>query len=610
MTDDKPMSTVLIANRGEIAIRIAQAARAIGLRTIAIYSDADADAPHVRAADRAVRVGPEAAAESYLNIAAILDAARETGAEAIHPGYGFLSERAEFARAVAGAGLVFIGPPADVIEQMGRKDAARVVAAAAGVPVLPSYGPGDEPSSFTYPVLVKAAAGGGGKGMRIVESAAALGAAMDAARREARSAFGDDTLLIERYVEYGRHIEVQVLADAHGNVVHLYERDCSAQRRHQKVIEEAPAAGISDVARAALRESAVALARAVRYVNAGTVEYLVVGDEVYFLEMNTRLQVEHPVTEAVTGVDLVALQFHIARGGRLPFRQQDLECRGHAFEARVYAEDAWNGFLPQAGTARVVAWPSRARVDAALESGQAIGTAYDPMLGKVIVHAADRRAALERLVAALDDTAIIGLTTNTGFLRALVNSAVVRENEIDTGWLDRHEVPRPPGDQALRHAAWAVANAAARDHSPFGVADGWRMAGLPPHVEVQLADQSVVASRDPVPGGHATTLVTDEFVDIVFQGEWYRFWRPRPDRGAAAAVTDGAVLAPMPGTLVSVSGVKGQTVVLGEVLGLLEAMKMEVPLKAPRSGLVIQAPTGPGARVDLGDVLFVVQAPG
>ena len=353
--------TLLVANRGEIARRVIRSAKARGLRTVAVYSDADRQAAHVREADTACRIGPTPASESYLDIEAILAAARDSGAQAIHPGYGFLSERAEFARAVTDAGLVFVGPSADVMDQMGRKDRAREIAVAAGVPVVPDHPvdstdlPEDE-----FPILVKAAAGGGGKGMRVVRKAADLQEAIDSARREAKSSFGDDTLLIERYVENGRHVEVQVLADTHGHVVHLFERDCSAQRRHQKVIEEAPSPSVTEEVRAVLTDSAVALARTVGYVNAGTVEFLVDPDRgtdgVYFLEMNTRLQVEHPVTELTVGLDLVDLQLAIAAGEPLPFEQDDLTCTGHAMEARVYAEDAFNGFLPQAGTATFVHW--------------------------------------------------------------------------------------------------------------------------------------------------------------------------------------------------------------------------------------------------------------
>src|ERR1700744_5706032 len=488
--------SVLVANRGEIAVRVLRSARDAGLRTVAVYSDADLDAPHVRMADPAVRIGPAPAAESYLSIPALIDAARRTWAQAVHPGYGFLSERAGFAGACAEAGLVFIGPPAGVIEVMGRKDRARRIAVEADVPVVPAIeedgdegegGGGDGEAGgraggsdagggdagrarraiaeVGFPLLVKAAAGGGGKGMRIVREAAALPEALAAARREARSAFGDDTLLIERYVEHGRHIEVQVLADQHGHVLHLFERDCSVQRRHQKVLEEAPAPTISAAVRERLTSAAVRLARAVGYVNAGTVEFLVSGEDVYFLEMNTRLQVEHPVTELITGQDLVALQLQVAQGDELSLRQEDVTTGGHAFEARVYAEDADQGFLPQAGTASVVHWPARARVDAALEPGSEVGTWYDPMLAKIIVAGPNRAAARTALVAALDDTAILGLTTNVGFLRRLADSPEYRDAAIDTAWLDRNPGAFPPdgGEVARVAAAWLVR----------GVAAGW-----------------------------------------------------------------------------------------------------------------------------------------
>ncbi len=464
----KPISTLLVANRGEIALRIIKAARERGLRTVAVYSDADRGAPHVRAADVAVRIGPTPATESYLKIDAIISAARRTGADAIHPGYGFLSERAPFARAVTEAGLTFVGPSAEVMDTMGRKDVAREVAIAAGVPVVPSAElRGDEvdASAIGFPLLVKAAAGGGGKGMRIVRDPADFAEALAAARREAKSAFGDDTILVERYVEHGRHVEVQVLADAHGNVVHLFERDCSTQRRHQKVLEEAPAPTISAEVRRVLTESAVALAKEVGYVNAGTVEFLVAGEEVFFLEMNTRLQVEHPVTELVTGLDLVQLQLMVAAGEPLPFTQDDVRLDGHAIEARVYAEDAFNGFLPQAGVAEQVRWSPRARIDAALESGQVVGSSYDPMLGKVIVHGPTREAARRALVTALDDTAILGLTTNLGFLRGLAASDAFRDNEIDTAYLDSHpDAVRPEGvEESAVLAAWALATSPTQD---------------------------------------------------------------------------------------------------------------------------------------------------
>ena len=655
------LSTLLVANRGEIALRVIRAAHEAGLRTVAVYSDADREAPHVRAADTAVRIGPTPASESYLDIDAILEAARVTGADAVHPGYGFLSERSAFARAVTEAGLTFVGPSAEVMDRMGRKDVAREVAVAAGVPVVPSAElAGDEvdASAVGYPLLVKAAAGGGGKGMRIVRDPADFEGALAAARREAQSAFGDDTILVERYVENGRHVEVQVLADTHGNVVHLFERDCSAQRRHQKVIEEAPAPDLSDEARKVLHESAVALARQVGYVNAGTVEFLVSGDDVFFLEMNTRLQVEHPVTEAVvvdsTGrhVDLVRLQLAVAAGEPLPFTQDELTCTGHAFEARVYAEDAFNGFLPQAGVAEVVRWSPRARVDAALESGQVVGTSYDPMLGKVIVHGGTREAARRSLVTALDDTAILGLTTNLGFLRALAASDAFRDNEVHTAWLDTHpDAIRPTGsDVAAVLGAWALAHDQAQDEGPFGTADGWRLAGpvAPTPVELVVDGETVLftvgaaeVSTSSSTGAGPTAGVPDRTwrvhpiasdtgvlrvelddrvheaavrigahaVDVAHLGHTFSFARPDafgPDAGATTS--DGTVAAPMPGTVLVVSAEVGQVVAEGDVLGVMEAMKMELSLKAPVAGTVAEVGAATGDQVALGATLFVVTA--
>jgi 3-methylcrotonyl-CoA carboxylase alpha subunit/acetyl-CoA/propionyl-CoA carboxylase biotin carboxyl carrier protein len=614
---------------------------------VAVYSDADHDAPHVRAADAAVRIGPAPAAQSYLDIAAILDAADRSGAGAVHPGYGFLSERAEFAAAVESAGLVFVGPPVAAIEAMGRKDRAREIAVRAGVPVVPAAGADVADvvagaAEVGFPLLAKAAAGGGGKGMRIVRSADELAEAVAAARREAAAAFGDDTMIFERYVEHGRHVEVQVLADEHGNVVHLHERDCSAQRRHQKVIEEAPAPTVSDAVRELVCASAVALAREVGYVNAGTVEFLAAGDEAFFLEMNTRLQVEHPVTEAVTGLDLVALQLAVAQGEPLPFAQDDITVRGHAIEARVYAEDPAHGFLPQAGVAELVAWPTRARVDAALESGQAVGTHYDPMLGKVIVHGSSRDAARRLLVQALDETAIVGLTTNVGFLRALADSREFADAVIDTSWLDAHPVEAPLPDAAWAIAAWAVASAGGSDQTPFGRSDGWRLGGPPAAVPVELrlsgvedravvvevaahdglvrlrgrelrvADAGSVAPRMllDVDGertlGHA--LVDAHRVLVAYRGQTWAFDRPDAFRGDAhARMGDGTVIAPMPGTMLLVGVEAGDPVAAGDVLGVLEAMKMELSLSAPFDGTVASVHTSAGAQTELGATLFVIE---
>jgi acetyl-CoA/propionyl-CoA carboxylase biotin carboxyl carrier protein len=619
------MKTLLIANRGEIAVRVMRTARAMGIRSVALFTDLDHAAPHVRAADDAVRV------ESYLDIDAVVAAARQVGADAVHPGYGFLSERPAFAAALEAAGIKLVGPSAAVMEQMGRKDAAREIAVAAGVPVVPR---GEDAG---YPVLVKAAAGGGGKGMRIVRSAGEYDEAVAAARREALSAFGDDTMLVEKYVEHGRHIEVQVLADAHGNVVHLFERDCSTQRRHQKVLEEAPAPTITPEVRALVTSSAVALARHVGYENAGTVEFLLdtapsdTGEAaVYFLEMNTRLQVEHPVTEAITGLDLVELQLRVAAGEPLPVTQEDVAVSGHAIEARVYAEDSHRGFLPQAGTASIVRWPGGpgVRVDHALESGQVVSTSYDPMLGKVIAHGPDRESARAALVQALDDTAVLGLTTNTGFLRALVASEEFADATIDTAWLDHAEVPAPDSDVPRAMAAWVSAMLTASDSGHPFAADGFRLGGPPAPTLVEL-DRDVYVDRhagtvDGVPfvmigaadhvleavvDGHrerAVVNVRPDVVEVSFRGQ--RHVLTPPDRLAdTVAAGDGILLAPMPGTVLDVRVTEGQDVAEGDVLGMMEAMKMELTLKAPFAGTVTTVGAAAGQQVALGARLFVVE---
>ncbi len=508
------MNTVLIANRGEIALRVMRSASALGWRTVAIHTDLDRAALHVRAADAAVRV------ESYLDIDAVVAAAVSSGAGFIHPGYGFLSERAAFAQACQDAGVKLVGPSAHVMEQMGRKDRAREIAVAAGVPVVPSYSLDTPAADLAFPVLVKAAAGGGGKGMRVVRGPEEYADAVAAAGREAAKAFGDDTMLIEKYVESGRHIEVQVLADGHGNVAHLFERDCSTQRRHQKVLEEAPAPTITPAQRELVTSSAVALAKQVGYENAGTVEFLLdtATGEAYFLEMNTRLQVEHPVTELAVrvsgqGLDLVELQLRIAAGEKLPFAQDEVSLHGHAIEARVYAEDSFNGFLPQAGVATIVRWPEggdrqasgsepvgrraeqSVRVDHSLESGQVVSTSYDPMLGKVIAHGPDRESARRALIAALDETGILGLTTNTGFLRALMATDEFRDATIDTAWLDTATI-ETPGDELPRLiAAWAEGTVLEQASTPGPFApDGWRLGADPAPLIVEL-DRPVTVDR-------------------------------------------------------------------------------------------------------------------
>ena len=627
-----PVRTLLVANRGEIALRVMRTAARLGIRTVAIHTDLDARAPHVRAADAAVRVA------SYLDVDEVVAAAVRTGADAVHPGYGFLSERAVFARALADAGVRLVGPSAEVMDSMGRKDAAREIAVAAGVPVVPT---GD---NAAYPVLVKAAAGGGGKGMRVVRSAAEMDEAVAAAKREALHAFGDDTMLVEKYVEHGRHIEVQVIGDTHGTVLHLFERDCSTQRRHQKVLEEAPAPTIDAAARARITQAAVDLAAHVGYVGAGTVEFLLDAEtgEFYFLEMNTRLQVEHPVTEAVTGLDLVELQLRVAAGEPLPLTQDDVRLDGHAIEARVYAEDSFGGFLPQAGTASIVRWPSgppgptTVRVDHALESDQVVSTAYDPMLGKVIAHGPDRESARRALVDALDQTAILGLTTNAGFLRALVASDEFRDATIETAWLDTAEVEAPDATVPRQLVAWVSAMLTAYGAGGSGGAhafqpDGFRLGAAPAPTLVEL-DRDVVVDR------HAGTVdgvafrqvsAADHVLEADLDGERVRAvvnvqpghpptleasWRGQrfafeaPDRLAgAAAVGDGTILAPMPGTLLDVRVGAGEAVEEGQVLGTMEAMKMELALKAPFAGTVTDVRAAAGEQVPIGTVLFIVE---
>ncbi|MFK0255609.1 acetyl/propionyl/methylcrotonyl-CoA carboxylase subunit alpha [Streptomyces sp. NPDC090445] len=510
-------STVLVANRGEIAVRVIRTLRELGIRSVAVFSDADADARHVREADTAVRIGPAAAAESYLSVERLLDAARRTGAEAVHPGYGFLAENAAFAEACAGAGLAFIGPPASAISLMGDKIRAKETVRAAGVPVVPgSSGSGltdaelvSAAEKIGMPVLLKPSAGGGGKGMRLVRDGALLADEIAAARREARSSFGDDTLLVERWVDRPRHIEIQVMADAHGNVVHLGERECSLQRRHQKVIEEAPSVLLTPEIRAAMGAAAVEAARACGYVGAGTVEFIVPGGDpssYYFMEMNTRLQVEHPVTELITGLDLVELQLRVAAGGELGLTQDDVTLTGHAIEARICAEDPARGFLPSGGTVLALSEPSgrAVRTDSGLTAGVDVGSTYDPMLSKVIAYGPDRDAALRVLRGALADTVILGVQTNAGFLRRLLAHPDVVSGNMDTGLVERDlssmlpegvppevyaaaallaqgSVPHPVPSRNASNAGGAGTNSPAGPDwaDPFSAGNGWRMGGTP-----------------------------------------------------------------------------------------------------------------------------------
>ncbi len=539
-------STVLVANRGEIAVRVIRTLRELGIRSVAVFSDADADARHVREADTAVRIGPAAAAESYLSVERLLDAARRTGAEAVHPGYGFLAENAAFAQACADAGLAFIGPPASAISLMGDKIRAKETVKAAGVPVVPgSSGSGLTDAELVaaaaeigMPVLLKPSAGGGGKGMRLVRDEAVLAEEIAAARREARSSFGDDTLLVERWVDRPRHIEIQVLADAHGNVVHLGERECSLQRRHQKVIEEAPSVLLDEKTRAAMGAAAVDAARSCGYVGAGTVEFIVPGGDpssYYFMEMNTRLQVEHPVTELITGLDLVEQQLRVAAGAPLGFDQSEVTLTGHAIEARVCAEDPARGFLPSGGTVLSLSEPSggAVRTDSGLTAGVPVGSTYDPMLSKVIVHGPDRATALRMLRGALADTVILGVQTNTGFLRRLLAHPDVVSGDLDTGLVER-DLPSllPEGVPDAVYVAAALLAQGPRALpgpgpqtpdglgvparpdgwvDPFDAASGWRLGGTPAWTvhHFRLPGQDPVAVRSRFRGADCELLVSD-----------------------------------------------------------------------------------------------------
>ncbi|MYX13850.1 acetyl-CoA carboxylase biotin carboxylase subunit [Streptomyces sp. SID8374] len=636
--------TVLVANRGEIAVRVIRTLRELGVRSVAVFSDADADARHVREADTAVRIGPPPAAESYLNVPALLEAARRTGAQAVHPGYGFLAENAEFAQACTDAGLVFIGPPASAISLMGDKIRAKETVAAAGVPVVPgSSGSGltdaqleESARQIGTPVLLKPSAGGGGKGMRLVRDAAVLAEEIAAARREARSSFGDDTLLVERWIDRPRHIEIQVLADAHGNVVHLGERECSLQRRHQKIIEEAPSVLLDEETRAAMGEAAVQAARSCGYVGAGTVEFIVPGNDpasYYFMEMNTRLQVEHPVTELITGLDLVEWQLRVASGEQLPYAQQDIRLDGWAIEARVYAEDPSRGFLPSGGTVLALREPQGGgvRTDSGLSEGVPVGSLYDPMLSKVIAYGPDRATAIRKLRAALADTVILGVPTNAGFLRRLLAHPDVVSGNLDTGLVEREAeglVPDGVPDEVYAAAA-AVRREALEPRpdaegwtDPFSVPSGWRTGG----VRAPLAFPLRVSGADPVTyEAPAEAVVTPDRVTVELDGAVGHFhrsgdWLGRDgdtwhvqDHDPVEASLSGAgrggadtLAAPMPGTVTVVKVAVGDEVEAGQSLLVVEAMKMEHVISAPHAGTVTELDVTAGATVAMDQILAVV----
>jgi acetyl-CoA/propionyl-CoA carboxylase, biotin carboxylase, biotin carboxyl carrier protein len=636
-------SRVLVANRGEIAVRVLRTLHEHGIEGVAVYSDADADAPHVRAADLAVRLGSAPASESYLVIERVVAAALETGAEAIHPGYGFLSERPDFARACADAGLVFVGPSAEAMALLGDKAASKQAAAAVGVHVVPGLH-GDKltdgeildwASTQELPVLVKAVAGGGGKGMRVVRTLDEMPEALRAARGEAGAAFGDDRLLVERWIERPRHIEVQVIADTHGTVLHLGERECSLQRRHQKVIEEAPSPVVGPELRERMGRDAVELARSCGYAGAGTVEFIAAADDpadFHFLEMNARLQVEHPVTEAVTGLDLVELQLRVAAGERLALAQDEIALTGHAVEARIYAEDPAHGFLPSSG--RIVAWraPGGVRLDSGVEEGTEVTSHYDPLLAKLVVSGPDREAAFARLARALGDLRVVGPTTNVAYLRALAEREDVRAGRMDTGLLERVGSGQPaPPDETAALALVALIGTPESD-DPWDAHDGWRpgergwararLSG--PEGDVQAAARPDGAGGYTaeelrvrhVPGGlRVEAGCVARRVEVYRDGEavWLIDADGVPTRwelaGAAheKGAVPGSLEAPMPGTVLDVRAEAGAAVREGDILLVLESMKMELTIASPFDGVVGEVAVRAGDRVARGQELAAVE---
>ncbi|MBX3695128.1 MAG: acetyl/propionyl/methylcrotonyl-CoA carboxylase subunit alpha [Steroidobacteraceae bacterium] len=661
---------ILIANRGEIAVRIMKTARRLGIRTVAVYSEADADALHVESADEAVCIGPAPAAHSYLRGEVILEVARRTGAQAIHPGYGFLAENADFAAACEAAGLVFIGPPAGAIRVMGSKSESKRVMERAGVPLVPGYhGEAQDEATLRreagrigYPVLIKASAGGGGKGMRVVREAVGLDEALAGARRESKAAFGDDRLLIERYLAKPRHVEVQVFADRHGHCIHLHDRDCSLQRRHQKIIEEAPAPGLTGELRERMGRAAVAAAQAVNYVGAGTVEFLYEAGEFFFIEMNTRLQVEHPVTEAITGYDLVEWQLRIAGGEPLPARQEQVPRRGHAFEARLYAEDVPKGFLPAIGRVTHLRPPredAHVRIDSGVRTGDEITVHYDPMIAKLIVWDADRGSALRRLATVLEDYGIAGVTTNLAFLASVARHPAFVRVEIDTGFIERERAGLAmsvPALQSWQLALSAIALLHARPREPgaplptpdtppgpWDTLDGWRMNGeqlLPLRFDIDgqthsarlhfasggaLEVELVGDARVKVAGirmsddGAITAEIDGERVAAQLVrngGEWTLLarrhrWSFAPDDPLArAAHQDGGsghLVAPMPGAIIAVLVKESDLVERDQPLIVLEAMKMEHTIRAPVAGRVAKLFFTAGQQASESDELVVIE---
>lgn len=640
------IDTLLVANRGEIACRVMRTAKAMGIRTVAVHSAIDAHARHVREADVAVNLGGAKPGESYLLIDKIIAAAKASGAQAIHPGYGFLSENAGFARAIEQAGLIFLGPPASAIDAMGSKSAAKSLMEAAGVPLVPGYH-GDKQDLDTfreaaarigYPVLLKAAAGGGGKGMKVAESEAQLAETLESAQREAQSAFGDSRMLVEKYVLKPRHVEIQVFADQHGNCLYLNERDCSIQRRHQKVVEEAPAPGLSPELRRAMGEAAVKAAQAIGYVGAGTVEFLL--DErgdFFFMEMNTRLQVEHPVTEAITGLDLVAWQIRVALGEPLPISQAQVPLNGHAIEVRLYAEDPDHDFLPATGTLALYREAGNGdgqRVDSGVAEGDSVSPFYDPMLGKLIAWGENREQACLRLLAMLDDTLVGGVKTNLAFLRRILAHPAFAACELDTGFIPRHQQQLLPAPSELPETFWQLAADAwaqsetprERDddpHSPWAARSGWRSgsaAEIELHLSCQGENRKVRASNQARLHGEALLVDIDgtrqrlrairqgETLYLQWHGELHAITRFDPIAAAEASHTQQEGLsAPMNGSIVRVLVKPGQAVEAGTALVVLEAMKMEHSIRAPEAGTVKVLYCREGEMVSEGAVLVELQ---
>ena len=643
---------LLIANRGEIACRIARTARRLGIHSIAVYSDADAQARHVNACDQAIGIGGRTPAESYLRGDAILEAARRTGAQAIHPGYGFLSENARFAESCARAGIVFVGPPAQAIQAMGSKSAAKSLMERAGVPLTPGYHGDrqDEPylrgvaDRLGYPVLIKASAGGGGRGMRRVDQAADFAAALSSCQREAAASFGDDRVLVEKYLLRPRHIELQVFADSHGHCVHLFERDCSTQRRHQKVLEEAPAPGMSTARRAAMGEAAVSAARAVGYVGAGTVEFIVAADgNFYFMEMNTRLQVEHPVTEMITGLDLVEWQLRVAAGEALPLTQEQLAISGHALEARVYAEDPDRGFLPAIGRLQYFAAPQpsrHVRMDAGIGQGDVITPYYDSMIAKLIVWDSTRELALARMRGALEELHIVGVANNVAFLRRLVATPAFASADLDTALIEREHALLFPGDVAPDRKVWlaaAIATLLRQDaetgSSPWNARDGWRLGGraeraltfrsgdhqrvirvryLPSGWQLQLDEQVSTASGKLTAGTRLALELDSERCQVTavrcadtehlfIDGRHYTLAQIDPVTATPPMVVGPAGLrSPMPGRVIELIAAAGTEVVKGQPLLTLEAMKIEHTIMAPGAGTLRAFKVSAGEQVGEG----------